>query len=119
MISAVLSVGNMSWTVSVTVDDGADFSLMGFNHLESFEQNPIQFRAANDNLGTCSSHLLCDVSLHTEAGNITVRRHRIYIADISISEVLLGRPCLYRLGIDFESQIHLIACKRFRLYITV
>ena len=116
MTSAVLSVGNTSWMVPVTVDDGADFSLMGFNHLENFKdlavpQSPIQFRVANDNLATCSNYLLCDITLHTEAGNITVRRHRIYIADISISEVLLGRPFLHRLGIDVESQIRLIACK--------
>jgi len=60
MTSAVLTVVNTSWTVPVTVDDGADFSLMGFNHLENFKdlavpQSPIQFRVANDNLATCST----------------------------------------------------------------
>lgn len=112
--SAVLSVGITTATVPITIDDGADFSVMGCNLIGDFQEfaiplDPITFRVANDDEATCSSSIFFDVSLPTEAGNVTLRRHRIYIADITMSEVLLGRPFLQRLGIDVESLICIVA----------
>ena len=100
--SATISVGSVSTLISVTVDDGADFSLMGSNHSKQFADilvpiRFIEFRVANDNVATCSHFVLVDVTLPTEVGQVTVRRHRIYVADIQMSEMLLGRPFLRRL----------------------
>ena len=108
--NATLSVSGISLHVPVTIDDGADFSVMGCNFSPQFSsficsQNQFEFRVANDSFSTCSGFVLFDVHLPTGAGDVIVRRHQIYVADIEMSQVLLGRPFLHRLGIDVESQI--------------
>ena len=68
--NATLSVSGISLHVPVTIDDGADFSVMGCNFSPQFSsficsQNQFEFRVANDSFSTCSGFVLFDLHLLT------------------------------------------------------
>eukprot|EP00474_Spongospora_subterranea_P004119 CRZ04577.1 hypothetical protein [Spongospora subterranea] len=111
---AEFSSADRSEQLPASVDDGADFSVMGKNLallLDDLCQPISDFHifVTNGQKLTCSRKLCLDVSVVTNSGPMKLRDHTIYVVDSSMPEALLGRPYLKQLGIDIEQQLRSLA----------
>ena len=68
-----------------TIDDGADFSIVGSDFANNFSKfflrcSPFGFKLADNRQFRCDTYVLFNVTVSTVCGPVTVRRHPIYVA---------------------------------------
>jgi hypothetical protein len=97
---------------SAALDDGADITLMGSDHWRVLQHTSIpptsvdmRFTLADGSTALAKKSIILDLHLQTSAGTVIARRQNVFIADIPLPDVLLGRPLLRSLGIDVERQL--------------
>ena len=112
------SVGSVIYESIALIDDGADLSILGSNHLSRFLvpdseklSSDIKITLAD---GETTSNVLfgfySDIVLHTAAGPLMARKQCFNFVEYNLPHVILGRPLLKNIGIDVENQLCQLAC---------
>ena len=94
---------------------------MGSNVWQSLPQSSLspkpadlRFALADGSSAVAGQSICADLHLQTSAGTVVARNQEIFIVDIPLPDILLGRPLLLSLGIDVEQQLCDLATKAER-----
>lgn len=120
-LSAVrIAVLDKLFEFPAALDDGADMTLIGSNIWEvlqntgiSFSPESIEFKLADGSISSVSKSFRVDLQLQTSSGSVIARHQKVFVADVFLPDVSLGRPLLLSLGIDVERQLCGLASRSF------